>query len=325
MSSLKLKFSQVDVFSERRCFGNPLAVIHDADDLSPAQMQQIASWTNLSETVFLLRPTKASADYRIRIFTPRVELPFAGHPTLGACAAWLAAAAEPTKRMDMVQECAKGLVRLRRNMAEASQGHEDLRFDLAFEAPALKISGIDDQTRIAFCEALGIGSDDLLDCAKLDNGPVWYAFWIKSHAGLMGLKPDHVKLSTLGKAGVAAPLASAQKTRADLRPAAIRPGQAADSSDHASALGPPAIPGIAVRAFAAALGVNEDPVTGSLNAALAQWLMGKASLPKHYQALQGQALGREGLIDLRLGSSEQLWVGGCSKLVIQGHMLVDAD
>jgi predicted PhzF superfamily epimerase YddE/YHI9 len=154
---------------------------------------------------------------------------------------------------------------------------------------------------------------------------VWFAFWIKSHENLMALKPDHAKLSVLGKAGVAAPLTSGHQGPAAQPPGENQPCLVVDSSNDVAATRLQSIPGIAVRAFAASLGVDEDPVTGSLNAALAQWLTGNASLPRHYQAFQGQALGREGLIDLRLDPSERLWVGGCSKLVIQGHMLFDAD
>ncbi|MEY3603720.1 MAG: hypothetical protein RIQ49_752 [Pseudomonadota bacterium] len=308
MSTVSLRFSQVDVFAESSFRGNPLAVVHDADELSSAHMQQIASWTHLSETAFLMRSGDATADYKVRIFTPTTELPFAGHPTLGACAAWLAAGGVAKHQGFVVQDCAKGLVRLKRDLTPSSISRPVLRFDLAFEAPSLSIEPIEPEKRLAFCEALGVAERDLIDMARLDNGPIWYAFWIKSHETLMGLEPDHAKLARLGKIGIASLLTTKLKS----------------SKPVIHEADPHVIPQIAVRAFAAAVGVNEDPVTGSLNAALAQWLMAKAYLPRHYQAHQGQRLGRDGLVDLKLDDADRLWVGGCSTIVIQGSIQVDA-
>lgn len=308
MHNVSLRFSQVDVFAESNFRGNPLAVVHDADELTSAHMQQIASWTNLSETAFLMRSGDATADYKVRIFTPTTELPFAGHPTLGACAAWLAAGGVAKHQGFVVQDCAKGLVRLKRERASRSISQPALRFELAFEAPPVSIEPIEPEKKLAFCEALGVDECDLIDMARLDNGPIWYAFWIKSHEMLMSLEPDHAKLARLGKIGIASLFTTQLKSS---KPAIN------EADRHA-------IPQIAVRAFAAALGVNEDPVTGSLNAALAQWLIAKAYLPRHYQARQGQRLGRDGLVDLRLDDADRLWVGGCSTIVIQGSIQAGA-
>jgi PhzF family phenazine biosynthesis protein len=276
----------------------------DASGLSDAQMQRFACWTNLSETTFLLPPTDPAADYRVRIFTPGGELPFAGHPTLGSCHAWLEAGGQPQGR-EVVQECALGLVRIRR---EGSQ--------LAFAAPPCKRSDIAPDLLEGIEQALGLQAQQVLAAQKLDNGPQWHGLLIDDPQTLLALQPDHARLRELGtKVGVAARYGHAANTglliarsnreaRASRSPAAAEPG-AAD---------------LEVRAFAAPIGVNEDPVTGSLNASLAQWLMAEGHMPTRYQAAQGACLGRAGQVHLQRDASGQVWVGGQSVVCISGQV-----
>jgi PhzF family phenazine biosynthesis protein len=297
-------FQQVDVFTAQPYLGNALAVVMDASGLSDAQMQRFACWTNLSETTFLLPPTDPAADYRVRIFTPGGELPFAGHPTLGSCHAWLEAGGQP-RGQDVVQQCAIGLVRIRR---EGSQ--------LAFAAPPCKRSDIAPDLLASVLDALGLQAQQVLAAQKLDNGPQWHGLLIDDPQTLLALQPDHARLRELGtKVGVAARYGHAANTglliarsnreaRASRSPAAAEPG-AAD---------------LEVRAFAAPIGVNEDPVTGSLNAGLAQWLMAEGHMPTRYQAAQGACLGRAGQVHLQRDASGQVWVGGQSVVCISGQV-----
>ena len=297
-------FQQVDVFTAQPYLGNALAVVMDASGLSDAQMQRFACWTNLSETTFLLPPTDPAADYRVRIFTPGGELPFAGHPTLGSCHAWLEAGGQPQGR-EVVQECALGLVRIRR---EGSQ--------LAFAAPPCKRSDITSDLLEGIEQALGLQAHQVLAAQKLDNGPQWHALLLDDPQTVLALQPDHARLRELGtKVGVAARYGhiadtglliarSNREARASRSPAAAEPG-AAD---------------LEVRAFAAPIGVNEDPVTGSLNAGLAQWLMAEGHMPTRYQAAQGACLGRAGQVHLQRDASGQVWVGGQSVVCISGQV-----
>ncbi len=297
-------FQQVDVFTARPYLGNALAVVMDASGLSDAQMQRFACWTNLSETTFLLPPTDPAADYRVRIFTPGGELPFAGHPTLGSCHAWLEAGGQPQGR-EVVQECALGLVRIRR---EGSQ--------LAFAAPPCKRSDIAPDLLEGIEQALGLQGQQVLAAQKLDNGPQWHGLLLDDPQTVLALLPDHARLRELGtKVGVAARYGHAANTgllitrsnreaRASRSPVAAEPG-AAD---------------LEVRAFAAPIGVNEDPVTGSLNASLAQWLMAEGHMPTRYQAAQGACLGRAGQVHLQRDANGQVWVGGQSVVCISGQV-----
>ena len=297
-------FEQVDVFTAQPYLGNALAVVMDASGLSDAQMQRFACWTNLSETTFLLPPTDPAADYRVRIFTPGGELPFAGHPTLGSCHAWLEAGGQP-RGQDVVQQCAIGLVRIRR---EGSQ--------LAFAAPPCKRSDITSDLLEGIEQALGLQAHQVLAAQKLDNGPQWHGLLLDDPQTVLALQPDHARLRELGtKVGVAARYGhiadtglliarSNREARASRSPAAAEPG-AAD---------------LEVRAFAAPIGVNEDPVTGSLNASLAQWLMAEGHMPTRYQAAQGACLGRAGQVHLQRDASGQVWVGGQSVVCISGQV-----
>jgi PhzF family phenazine biosynthesis protein len=297
-------FQQVDVFTAQPYLGNALAVVMDASGLSDAQMQRFACWTNLSETTFLLPPTDPAADYRVRIFTPGGELPFAGHPTLGSCHAWLEAGGQP-RGQDVVQQCAIGLVRIRR---EGPQ--------LAFAAPPCKRSDIAPDLLASILDALGLQPQAVLAAQKLDNGPQWHGLLLDDPQTLLALQPDHARLRELGtKVGVAARYGHAANTglliarsnreaRASRSPAAAEPGTA----------------DLEVRAFAAPIGVNEDPVTGSLNASLAQWLMAEGHMPTRYQAAQGACLGRAGQVHLQRDASGQVWVGGQSVVCISGQV-----
>ncbi len=265
-------FSQVDVFTDELTAGNPVAVVHDADGLSDAQMAAVASWTNLSETTFLLPPTDPAADYRLRIFTPRTELPFAGHPTLGSARAWLEAGGAPRDPSGPVQECGAGLVRLRRTGGR-----------LAFAAPPLVRSGpVDDADVAALADALGLARTAVRDAAWVDNGPGWVALLLPDAATVLGLEPD---LAALG---------------------------ASEVSRAVGVVGPHPAGGEAafeVRAFVPAMGVGEDPVTGSLNAGLGRWLVDAGHAPPAYVAAQGTVLGRRGRVYVEHADGE-VWVGG---------------
>jgi PhzF family phenazine biosynthesis protein len=272
-----LRFSQVNVFSSSPLNGNPLAVVHDAEDLSEDQMSALARWTNLSETTFLLKPTHPDADYYVRIFTPQGELPFAGHPTLGSCHVWLLAGGEPINANHIVQQCGVGLVSIRR---------DDVR--LEFSAPPLIRSGPiaeDDLAQIA--RALDLSVSDIAHHQWVDNGPGWCAIMLDSAERVLSIKPDWAALSAFNL-GVVGP---------------HRPG--ADAT-------------VEVRAFIGR-GGYEDPVTGSLNASLAQWLMAADLVSSPYIAAQGTVMQRAGRVHLSR-TSKNIWVGGQVVDVIKGEI-----
>jgi PhzF family phenazine biosynthesis protein len=267
-------FRQVDVFSAEPLLGNPVAVVHDADDLTDDQMQAFARWTNLSETTFLLTPTDPAADYRVRIFTPGSELPFAGHPTLGTAHAWLEAGGVP-KGADVVQECAVGLVALRREPR------------LAFQAPPLKRFGPPTpQERAAVVAALGVGDADVLDVSWVVNGPRWIAAELGSVDAVLALKPDAAHFGDMEIAAFA---------------------RYPEDSECA----------IEVRAFPVPIGIAEDPVTGSLNAGLGQWLA-DTKLPSSYVASQGTVLQRRGRVHIDKDADGTVWVGGDTRTTVLG-------
>ena len=264
------------MFSGEPLLGNPVAVVHDADGLTDEQMARFARWTNLSETTFLLTPTTTEADYRLRIFTPGGELPFAGHPTLGSAHAWLEAGGMSAGQ-DLVQECGAGLVRVRRGER------------LAFQAPPLVRSGpvsADDLRQLV--RALRLDDDDVLDAAWVDNGPGWVALLLKDATTVLDCRPDLVAMGEL-EVGVVG---------------AYAPGES--DAD------------VEVRAFVPSMGVGEDPVTGSLNAGIGQWLAG-TRLPTSYVASQGTALGRRGRVHVCLEEDGSLWVGGETRTVLVGE------
>ena len=296
-------FKQVDVFTAKPYAGNPLAVVLDGTGLDDAQMQEFARWTNLSETTFLLPPTEPSADYRVRIFTPAGELPFAGHPTLGSCHAWLEAGGRPKTGGRIVQQCAQGLVPIR---------HEGER--LVFAAPPSQRSAPSPSLLAKVAGALGLRAQQIVAAQLLDNGPVWLGLLLADADTVLALKPDHRVLKELGqKVGVAGiPIRDAELDT----PLISRSNREARAFTRADADGI----GLEVRAFAAPIGVEEDPVTGSLNASLAQWLISEGHLPERYLAAQGQCLGRAGRVHVTRDAEGQVWVGGDSVTCIDGKL-----
>ena len=340
-------FQQVDVFTATAYLGNPLAVVLDGSGLSSAQMQAFAHWTNLSETTFVLPPTPAGqaagADYRVRIYTPGSELPFAGHPTLGTCHAWLAHGGQPTEAGVVRQECAVGVVELRQVAGRR-----------AFAAPALRRSDPAPGHLAQVLAALGVSATQVLAAQVLNNGPEWLGLLLDSPDTALALTPDHAALERLGlKVGVAALTQpapgshaaggadlliarSSREARAFATPraatttaAAVTPGlpntpgpAGTEPNARLRPPAPPTEPDLLVRAFAAPEGVNEDPVTGSLNASLAQWLMADGRLPATYTATQGQAVGRDGLVFLTRDAQGQVWVGGDAVTCVQGTVVL---
>jgi PhzF family phenazine biosynthesis protein len=277
VTATRRAFRQVDVFTAEPYRGNPLAVVLDGTGLSTEQMQQCASWTNLSETTFMLPAASPAADYRVRIFTPTVELPFAGHPTIGTCHAWLEAGGVPKAAGVIVQQCGAGLVRLRRD----GDG-------LAFAAPPLLRSGPADElliTRIA--AVLGIDRGEIQAAEWVDNGPGWVAVLLAGAPEVLAVRPAATDLY-LGVVG----------------------------------LYPPGSPqAIEVRAFFPNDGTTtEDPVTGSLNASVASWLLSSGRLTAPYVASQGTALGRIGRLRISADQDGTIWVGGTAVSLIQGEI-----
>lgn len=302
-------FKQVDVFTDTPYLGNPLAVVLDGTGLGTEDMQHFANWTNLSETTFLLPPTPEAAaqgaDYQVRIFTPASELPFAGHPTLGSCHAWLQGGGMAQSSAHIVQECAKGLIRIRRDGTR-----------LAFAAPPLQRRTPAPEQVAQAAAALGLNARHIVAAQWLDNGPIWLGLLLDSIDAVLTLTPNHSELKRLGlKVGVAhmeyaqtATQLIARSNR-EARAFGTRSGSGAPVSDATQAL---------VRAFAAPIGVNEDPVTGSFNASLAQWLIADGLAPASYIATQGTCMGRFGQVHISQDDTGQVWVGGDSVTCIDG-------
>lgn len=272
------RFRQVDVFGSGPCSGNPVAVVLDGEGLSTEEMQRFARWTNLSETTFVL-PPEGEGDYRVRIFTPELEAPFAGHPTLGTCHAWLEAGGEAYGQDEVLQECGVGLVRVRRTGET-----------LAFAAPPLRRSGPasgEDAARVA--AALGADRAELVAVEWVDNGFSWIAALFESAERVLELTPGPLSFD-VGAVGFHPPGSEAA---------------------------------IEVRAFFPVAGAAaEDPVTGSLNAGVAQWLLGSGRLTAPYVASQGSAIGRAGRV-LVNQDGEGTWVGGRTETSISGIAFVD--
>ncbi|UTI63649.1 PhzF family phenazine biosynthesis protein [Paraconexibacter antarcticus] len=283
MPSRPRPFAQVDVFSAQPCGGNPVAVVLDAEGWEDEELRRVARWTNLSETTFVLPPTQPGADYRVRILTPTTEFPFAGHPTLGTCHAWLEAVGEPG-REHVVQECAAGLIAIRRTPD-----------GLAFAAPPLLRSGpVEEALLDEIAAALGVARGDIVDAAWADNGPGWAAVLLGSVDAVLALRPGPLPVDV----GVAALTA------------------AGEDPDGAA---------LEVRAFCRdgdGQGVLEDPVTGSLNASLAGWLLGAARLRAPYLARQGTVLGRSGRIHITQDEDGGVWVGGATTTVVTGTVAI---
>lgn len=279
---MRFAFHQVDVFASDGFSGNPLAVVHDAEGVTTEQMLAITAWTNLSEVTFVSPPTEPGADYRVRIFCPGRELPFAGHPTLGTCAAWLAAGGSAGDDTRIVQECGAGLVPIRRDGDR-----------LAFAAPPMIRRGpIDDELLDRRLGQLRLGCDDLVDAAWIDNGPGWIGLLLRSAEAVLAVDlPDEtVPGFDVGLLGLRPADA---ECRLEVR------GLFADGDGR----------------------VREDPVTGSLNASAAQWLIESGRIEAPYVAAQGTAMGRRGRVHVDVDDGD-VWIGGRCDVRIDGTITI---
>lgn len=276
---MKRKFHQLDVFSAVPLKGNPLAVVHAARGVDDTTMAAFARWTNLSETTFLLPPTDPDADYRVRIWTPGGELPFAGHPTLGSCWAWLAAGGVPKQAGTVVQECGVGLVRLRRDGQR-----------LAFAAPPLRRTGpLEPELLQRIVAGIGVKADDVLHHQWVDNGPGWCAVMLRSAAQVLAVRGRSELLAGI-KLGLVGAHPAGSECAFELR-----------ALYHDTDM------------------LTEDPVTGSLNASVAQWLIGAGLAPPSYVAAQGAALGRAGRVHVQ-ADGDSIWIGGDVVACIEGEV-----
>ena len=273
------RFIQCDVFASTATKGNGLAVVVDADGLSDAQMQDFAAWTNLAETTFLLPPTDPPADYRVRIFTPTKEMLFAGHPTLGSCAAWLHCGGVPRDADVIQQECAIGLVPI------------DMRGAVpAFVAPPTQVAPLPPEALTRLTTALGIGRNDVIRAAALSNGPEWQVLELTDAQAVLDVDagavrwPEYQGVSLLG---------------------AYPPGAECDFE---------------IRNVSPSSGMAEDPITGSLNAAVARWMHQDGRLRGDIVVAQGTKLGREGRVYIRTDHEDpdRVLIGGVSQIVIEG-------
>ena len=277
-------FSQADVFTQIPYQGNPVAVIIDGDKFSDDEMQKIANWTNLSETTFLCSPTNPAADYRLRIFTPKEELSFAGHPTIGSAKVALNNGLKPQHPEYLVQECAKGLVSVYMKQDK-----------LFFALPEPEVKPIPSDLLEAIAQALGLQNIDSIKLAKVvDVGAVWYTLYLDTVETVLSLNPDDRQLASLlpkGTSGVTV--------------FALTDGEAE----------------VEVRSFAPAQGVHEDPVCGSGNGAVAVLVKEEQLLAKsNYLASQGQKCGRSGLIEVDLDNQGQILIGGQAVECIKGQI-----
>ena len=273
-------FQLVDVFNSGRFTGNPLAVVFAADDLDTEMMQRITRWVNLSETTFLLPPTDDKADYRVRIFTLERELPFAGHPTLGTCHAWLQAGGTPKAEDRIVQQCPAGLIDIRRTDS-----------GLAFAAPPLIRSGpVDDADLADALEVLQLDRSEVVDAQWVDNGPGWLGILLESAEKVLAVEPlrGFPRRIDLGLVG---PHAAGAGVDFELR--------AIFSDQHGALI--------------------EDPVTGSLQASVAQWLIGSGRARDSYRAAQGTRLGRAGRVEVERDAEGAIWIGGTSETLFTGQ------
>jgi len=287
---MRRPFRQVDVFSPEPLAGNPVAVVHDAEGLSAEEMQRFARWTNLSETTFVLPPSDPAADYRVRIFTLARELPFAGHPTLGTCHAWLEAGGAPRREGVVVQECAAGLVQVRRR--DPADFHRGL---LAFAAPPrVRTEPVDVSYLGQVAAVLGIGRGEVVDAQWVDNGPGWMAVLLADAEAVLAVEPDFGRYAGEGtlEIGMVGFYPDGSECACEVR---------AVLSDERG-------------------GMIEDPVTGSLNASLAQWLLetGRAEAP--YVASQGTRVGRAGRVRIDRDPDGAVWVGGATRTWVTGEV-----
>jgi PhzF family phenazine biosynthesis protein len=281
---MRRRFQQVDVFGAGPLAGNPVAVVLDADGLSAAQMQAFTRWTNLSEATFILPPTAPGADYRVRIFTLARELPFAGHPTLGTCHAWLAAGGTPREPGTVVQQCQAGLVRVSRDGDR-----------LAFAAPPLVRSGaVDDGFVDELASVLGLSREQIVDTQWVDNGPGWVGVLLPDAETVLRVEADFRRRGGTGdlEIGLVGPHPPGSECALEIR---------ALFNDERGAM-------------------LEDPVTGSLNASIAQWLLATGRVDAPYVASQGTRLGRSGRVHVSQHPDGTVWVGGATVSQIVGHV-----
>ena len=319
-------FKQVDVFTDQAYLGNPLAVVLDGSGLCTEDMQHFARWTNLSETAFLLPPTPEAAaqgaDYQVRIFTPGYEMPFAGHPTLGSCHAWLEHGGVPQKPGLVVQQCKVGLIHINQSSGRP-----------AFAAPPLRRSDAALELVAALADALGLPRTSIVASQHLNNGPTHFGLLINDHGVLLGLKPDAATLNTViraaGISGVGVATVQADAPATGLVPGLIgrsnREARAFSSSGSTASRTADTTeqPTVEVRFFFDhGKAIGEDPVTGSFNASLAQWLIAEGHAPQQYTAAQGTCLGVQGRLHIRQDGSGQVWVGGDAVTCINGSVLL---
>ena len=274
-------YKTVDVFTQEAFSGNPLAVIFNADDLSTEDMQHITQWMNLSETVFLQKPVHPEADYKVRIFTLTQELPFAGHPTLGSCHAWLENGGESKSNDYIMQECGAGLIKIKRDQK-----------NLAFGAPPMIRSGVVSEDDLSMASRiLGIKKNEIKASNWIDNGPGWMGILLHSAEQVLNLEPksnpeDHFDIGVIGM------YPEGSECQLELR--------ALFNNQNGSLV--------------------EDPVTGSLNASTAQWLMSTGHAADSYIASQGTCMQRKGRVYLSKDSMGVVWVGGHSTTRVNGKI-----
>ena len=277
------RFIQCDVFSNVPTKGNGLAVVNDADDLSTEQMQSFAAWTNLAETTFILKPDNPAADYRLRIFTPSYEMPFAGHPTLGSCKSWQHWGGIPKQEGVIIQQCEVGLIEIR------THGHRN-----AFIAPLTQIEPLTSERLIAVVSKLGISQAEVVKAALLTNGPVWNALELVDAEAVLAIEASGSKDHELGFIGI------------------FGRDNSKDNVDYE------------VRMLEASSGMTEDPITGSLNAALAKWLFSQNRIKSSLIMSQGQKIGRQGRVYIDVLDAEKgaIKIGGEVNILIEGHVLI---
>lgn len=276
-------FIQCDVFSSVATKGNGLAVVNDADDLSTEQMQSFAAWTNLAETTFILKPDDPAADYRLRIFTPSHEMPFAGHPTLGSCKSWQHWGGKPIRAGVIIQQCEVGLIEI----------HVDGNRN-AFIAPPTQIEPLPYERLATVVSKLGISQAQVIKTALLRNGPIWNALELVDAEAVLAVEASGSKDPDLGFIGI------------------FGQDNSKDKVDYE------------VRMLEPATGMIEDPITGSLNAALAKWLFSQGRLKTSLTITQGQKIGRQGRVYVDLLDRDQgaIKIGGDTQILIEGHVLL---
>jgi len=283
------RFLQLDVFSDRPGAGNPLAVVLDSDGIDDHSMQAFARWTNLSETTFLLPPSQPGADYRVRIFTPRQELPFAGHPSVGSAHAALESGLISASNGKLVQECAAGLLPMRVD----GEGHERRIFVRAPKARVVE-TAFDSSLFDAVVAGLPRGQ---LPPVIVDNGPHWWLVELADDVAVRGMKPDLAAIAALTLATNTVGFAVF--------------GGCSDQ-DH----------DVVVRAFCPADSIPEDPVTGSANASIGAWLHMNDALPGPcYRASQGREMGRDGVVEVEVDDEGEVWIGGKTQTVVSGTLV----